>query len=141
LYRPRTRRTAVSWGFCRCANRRRRYAGCWPALPRGDGGGDGAEGAAGLIGEAQHDPALRHALLDQFIERGWYRWAGVGEVGHAGAEDPVVHAGEEAGRAQPGVCDLVQVVADLAAGHLRGRFPEQGREVVAQVGVGEAVEQ
>ncbi|HUK67276.1 MAG TPA: hypothetical protein VLW50_00720, partial [Streptosporangiaceae bacterium] len=55
--------------------------------------------------------------------------------------------GEEAGRAEPGVGDVVaegvgdafdqsvhaqspQVVADLAAGHVRGRFPEQGREVV-----------
>ena len=28
---------------------------------------------------------------------GGHRWAAFGEVGHAGAEDPVVHAGEEAG--------------------------------------------
>ncbi len=37
------------------------------------------------------------------LERGWYRWAGVGEVGQDGAEDPVVHAGEDAGRAPPAV--------------------------------------
>jgi hypothetical protein len=69
-----------------------------------------------------------------------------------------VEAGEIPGRAHPGVGDPVaegsgnaldeavqaqpsQVVSDLPAGHEVGGLPEQGRQVAAQVGVGEAVRQ
>ena len=120
---------------------------CWAG--RGSGGDPGLPGEVvdgGLVG------AVGGA------QRGGCGRAGVGELGQAGAQEPVVDAGEEAGGAQPGVGDLVaegvrdafdeavqaqppQVVGDLPAGHEPGSLPEQGRQVAAQVGVGEAVRQ
>ena len=48
LNRPRTRRSAVSWGFCWCARPPPPLCGTLARLlRRGRGGGDGAVGAAG----------------------------------------------------------------------------------------------
>ena len=84
--------------------------------------------------------------------------AGVSEFGQAGDQKVTGEPGEEEGLADTGGGDLVaegagdaadeavdaqppEVVGDLPAGHGLGDEPRQGREVVAQVAVGEAVGQ
>src|SRR6266699_5256819 len=115
--------------------------GGWNGWSGGDAGMAGEVvdgGLVGAVGSAQGGGCGR---------------AGVGDLGQAGSQHPVVNACQELGGAHAGVGDLVaegvrdalyqpvqpqppQVVGDLPAGHEIGGFPEQGCQVVAQDGVG-----
>ena len=125
----------------------------WRVVSAGSGGGSG--GQPGLAGEVVEGGVVGAGGCPQ-PGGGWR--AGVGELGQAGDQQALGEPGEEQGLAEAGWGDLVaeavrdaldeavdaeppQVVGDLPAGHGLGVKPQQGREVVAQVAVGETVGQ